>query len=286
VAFTKLVSAHLYEVAHDGHLSMRYSPQPLPPEPVTGAAPDDAAEAAEARFTNNGFDRIERLDGNIGYLAFNRFAPPWVAGDTITHAMSLLADTDALIIDLRQNHGGFGPTVQLIESYLFDGWPVHVSDDYWRPDNQTRQSWTSAYVPGKRFGKSKPVYILTSAETVSAGEGLAYELQALKRATIVGDKTAGGAHPGRIFRLADHFHMQIAEGRVMNAVTGTDWEGTGVRPDVPVRAELALATAKVLALEGRQGKSDDPEQKEEVAQALRDAQAEVRRLTATATRRK
>jgi hypothetical protein len=283
-AFAELLTAHMFAIAHDGHLSVRYSRAPVPPDVPWGSAPAPEAAAAQqalVRFTNGGFDRVERLDGNVGYVKFSRFGPPWSAGDTVTYAMSFVAETDALIIDLRDNTGGYAPMVTLVESYLFDGWPVHTADIYHRAEGQADQAWTASFVPGRRFGKEKPVYVLTSTETVSAAEGFAYELQALKRATIVGEKTAGAANPGRIFRVGEHFSAQVAEWQVVNAVTRTNWEGTGVKPDVAVRADLALPTARLLALDACAGKASDPEQRDEIRDAIADARAEIERLKRT-----
>ncbi len=201
----------------------------------------------------------------------------WECGDVAMFAMSFVADTDALILDLRDNLGGHPQMVTLLASYVFDGWTQQLSSIYWRGTGDTVPAWTSSYVPGKRFGKDKPVYVLTSSRTVSAAEAFAYDLQAAKRATIVGEVTVGGANPGNIFRAGDHFRMQVAEGRAINPITKTNWEGTGVRPDAPVQADLALATAQLLALKGREGKVTDAEQKEEIAKATKDAQAELDR---------
>jgi hypothetical protein len=266
VAFAELLSAHLFAIARDKHLSMRYWPAILPPDPAPGAPPDPAAQAAEAasaRFSNNGFDRVERLDGNIGYLKFSRFVARWRVAETVAAAMTFIANADAFIVDLRENWGGFPDTVDLVESYFLDG---------------ATPAGASPPVAGRRLGKEKPLYVLTSAETISGGEAFAYELQALKRATIVGETTAGAAHFGPIFRLNDHFNMQIAVGQGVNPITKTNWEGTGVKPDVPVRADLALATAELLALQGRAEKAQDPEEKEEYRKAVLDAQAELERL--------
>jgi hypothetical protein len=289
VAFAKLFSAHLQETAHDVHLGIRYKPSVVPPDPPPDAKPDpaaasaaDAAERERNRFDNGGFTRVERRPGNIGYVKFDSFSAAWQVGDTVAAAMSLIADTDALILDLRDNIGGYPEMVALVASYVFDGEPVQLSSIYWRNSGTTTgatvQSYTSSYVPGRRYGKEKPVYVLASRETVSAAEAFAYDLQSLKRATIVGETTMGGANPGNVFRVGDHFRMQVAQGRAINPVTKTNWEGTGVKPDVSVSADLALATAEVMALEGRGGKARDAARNEEVASATRRARAELEAL--------
>jgi C-terminal processing protease CtpA/Prc len=160
--------------------------------------------------------------------------------------MAFLARTKALIIDLRENHGGDPATVALLLSYLFGPEPVHLNDIYWRPDNSTGQYWTQPFVVGRRYGGD--VYVLTSGKTFSAGEELAYDLQSQRRATIVGEVTRGGAHPITIHRIDDHFMAMIPSGRAINPVTHTDWEGVGVKPEVVVPAAEALEKARSLAL--------------------------------------
>ena len=178
----------------------------------------------------------------------NMFHPTdFGAGETATAAMSFVANTDALIIDLRENGGGSPDMVALVCSYLFGAHPVHLNDLYFRPENSTHQWWTLPYVPGQRY-ENKPVYVLTSKRTFSAAEEFTYNLKSLKRATIVGETTGGGAHPGGPRRINEHFTMFLPSGRAINPVTKTNWEGTGVAPDVSVSAEKALNTAYLAAL--------------------------------------
>ena len=139
--------------------------------------------------------------------------------------------------------------VALISSYLFDTEPVHLNDLYFRFSNQTRQFWTHPYVPGKRFGPDKPIYVLTSNLTFSAAEEFSNNLQTLKRATIIGEITAGGANPGDVFKVGEHFNMFISTGKAINPITKDNWEGKGVLPDIAVPAEQALLTAQILAMQ-------------------------------------
>jgi C-terminal processing protease CtpA/Prc len=162
--------------------------------------------------------------------------------------MNFLAHTNALIIDLRQCRGGNPGMVALISSYLFDGEPLHLNSLYWREEDFTQQYWTLPYVPGKRYS-DKPVYVLTSPATFSAGEEFAYNLQTRQRATLVGATTGGGAHPGSPYRLHPHFEVFIPVGRAINPVTNDNWEGKGVIPDITVAQEKALNVAHRLALE-------------------------------------
>jgi C-terminal processing protease CtpA/Prc len=162
--------------------------------------------------------------------------------------MNFLAHTNALIIDLRQCRGGNPGMVALISSYFFDGEPLHLNSLYWREEDFTQQYWTLPYVPGKRYS-DKPVYVLTSPATFSAGEEFAYNLQTRQRATLVGATTGGGAHPGSPYRLHPHFEVFIPVGRAINPVTNDNWEGKGVIPDITVAQEKALNVAHRLALE-------------------------------------
>ena len=163
--------------------------------------------------------------------------------------MTALAETKALIIDLRENAGGGkAGSTPLLESYLFDR-RTHLSDVRFRYTGETRERWTLDSVAGARFGGEKPVYVLTSAHTRSAGEELAYDLQALKRATIVGETTSGQAHATIEARIESHFGILLPTGRTLNPVTRADWEGVGVVPDVKVPASDALRTALRLQRE-------------------------------------
>jgi C-terminal processing protease CtpA/Prc len=161
--------------------------------------------------------------------------------------MNFVNGTDALIIDLRGNGGGNPAMVALICSYLFGPEPVHLNDLYWREGDRTDQFWTRKEVAGKRY-LNKDVYVLTSKRTFSGAEEFTYNLKNLKRATIVGETTGGGAHPGGMFRMSPHFGAFIPTGRAINPITKTNWEGTGVTPDVAVPAEQALVVARLMAL--------------------------------------
>jgi C-terminal processing protease CtpA/Prc len=137
--------------------------------------------------------------------------------------------------------------VALISSYLFGEEPIHLNSIYWRDDDVTQQYWTLPYIPGKRFG-DKPVYVLISRDTFSGGEEFAYDLQTRQRATLVGEKTDGGAHPGASYRLHPHFVVFIPVGRAINPITNGNWEGSGVVPDIPASQEQALQVAYRMAL--------------------------------------
>jgi peptidase S41-like protein len=272
------LEGHLQEVSHDKHLRVTYSATKLPPEGGGNRepSPEELAQQLEfLRTINFGFEKVERLPGNIGYLDLRGFMPAQLGGETVVAAMNFLANTDALIIDLRRNGGGQPAMVALISSYLFDGEPVHLNDLYFRPDNSTRQWWTLPHVPGKRFGARKEVYVLTSKRTFSAAEEFTYNLKNLKRATIVGETTGGGAHPGGPARVDDHFSIWVPRGRAINPISKTNWEGTGVMPDIDVPADQALKVAQIAAMEKVLARVTADERRDAIKRAIETVQKEL-----------
>jgi retinol-binding protein 3 len=245
---TKLTS-DLQAVSNDKHLRVRYSHQAIPER---GPRREPTAEEREQRrreltWMNHGFAKVERLPGNIGYLEFFNFMDEELGADTVAAAMNFINGTDALIIDMRSNGGGNPAMVALVCSYLFNPEPVHLNDLYWREGNRTDEFWTRKELPGKRY-LNKDVYVLTSKRTFSGAEEFTYNLKNLKRATIIGETTGGGAHPGGGFRISEHFGMFVPTGRAISPITKTNWEGTGVTPDVSVPADQALLIARLMAL--------------------------------------
>ena len=188
------------------------------------------------------FRQVEVLPNRIGYLKLDFFPDTSVCGATAKAAMAKLNDADAIIFDLRDNTGGFPDMVSLLASYLFDH-PVYMYSPRGAP---TTDSWTHSPVPGNKLA-DKPVYILTSRTTWSGAEQFSYDLKMLKRATLVGETTRGGAHAGVFHRIDDHFGMGIPEQKPINPYGKSDWEGVGVAPNVQVNAADALVTATKLA---------------------------------------
>jgi retinol-binding protein 3 len=249
LSFASLLTQHLRDVSHDRHLGVDFSAARFP---VMQAAPDPDQQARmrqRMESMNCGFVRAEQLAGNVGYLKFNFFADPDICGPTASAAMNFLANVDALIIDLRDNGGGAPKMVAYVSSYLFSQ-RTHLNDLWTRRTNATDEYWTSD-VPGKRFGGDKPVYVLTSRRTFSGAEEFSYNLKNLKRATLVGETTGGGAHPVNGQRIDDHFIIGVPFARAINPISKTNWEGTGVEPDVKVPASDALTTAQKLIADKR-----------------------------------
>lgn len=247
MSFASELTKHLQEVGRDKHLLVTFSPARLPQD-LNHPGADAAAERLKrVKTTNCGFEKAEILSGNVGYLKLNEFADPAHCGPTASAAMAFLANTDSLVIDLRDNGGGDPAMVALLSTYLFNE-PVHLNDLWTRATGKTRQWWTLPHVPGSRLDHQR-VYVLTSPRTFSGAEEFSYNLQALKRATIIGERTGGGAHPTRGERIDDRFVVYVPFARAINPITGTNWEGTGVEPDVKVPAQEALETARKIESE-------------------------------------
>ncbi len=282
-AFAALLTDTLREVSSDKHLAVRFSPEPIPEhvreerEPT----PEEVEERRrEAAFENFGVEAVQRLAGNVGYLDFRAFQHPEIAGPSVHAALALLANSEALIIDLRENGGGSPEMVRLLSSYLFGPTPVHLNSLYFRPTDTTEEFWTLAELPGPRLA-GKDVYVLTSSYTFSAAEEFAYNLQCLERATIVGQTTGGGAHPGGMVRLTEHFSAFVPSGRAINPITKTNWEGVGVKPDVECDVGSARARAHTLALERLVAKEKDADRRRRFENALGMAQVALRAAQTT-----
>jgi Peptidase family S41/N-terminal domain of Peptidase_S41 in eukaryotic IRBP len=282
-AFAESLQRHVQMVHNDLHLRIHHSFDPLPAnlEHEGTRTPEQiAADRRFAQWANQGFMKVERMAGNLGYVDILLFFDGEEAYPTATAAMTFLANSDALIIDLRKCGGGSPDMVAYVTTYLFGEEPVHLNDLYMRETNTTGQHWTLPSVPGKR-STGKDVYVLTSSHTGSAAEEFAYNLKNLKRATIVGERTAGGANPGDMVRLGDHFAAFIANGRAINPITKTNWEGVGVEPDVAVSADEALRSAQVIALKKLLEKNNDAEERRKIQKALDEAQATAATPAAT-----
>jgi retinol-binding protein 3 len=250
--FAKQLTDDLRGVAHDLHMGVEFDPAKVPDLDAGGPPPETQAEwekrtpfvrrmmmRVRMRMMNYGVDKVDHLKSNIGYLKVSGFPPPFVVAEKYAETMDKLADTDGLIVDLRQNFGGTPQSVALLVSYLVDQ-RTRLNDIWERDTGISTQFWTQDKLDGKRYGGRKPVIILAGPGTASAGEDFTYTMQALKRATVIGGRTWGGAHPTRPVRLGDHFYALIPNARSISPITHSNWEGTGVIPDVAVAPDKAL----------------------------------------------
>lgn len=270
--FAKALTTDLREIVKDKHLGVRFRP-PMFTDVKNDSEASKKQEEAFMRHMkrmNLGFPKADIIEGNIGYLKVDGFGPVDKVGETCTGVMMFLANTNALIIDLRHNGGGEPAMVQYLASYFFGDAPVHLNSLYFRDGNRTEEYWTIK-VPGQKY-LNKPVYVLTSARTFSGGEELAYDLQTQKRATLIGETTGGGANPGQEVELPEGFSAFIPDGRAINPITNTNWEGTGVKPDIAVAADSALKEAHMLALKQLGETAPDDEAKNYYRQNLETVQ--------------
>jgi hypothetical protein len=233
-AFSKSLTEEVQSVNHDKHMRIRSG------EAGAGGPgrPDNTGDG--------GFKEVKMLEGNIGYMDMRLFFPASVASSWADEHMKTLASADAIIIDLRYNGGGSPDMVQYLCSYFFDK-KIHLNSLYYRTTNTTRDFWTID-VKGKKL-PDVPLFILTSKRTFSGAEEFSYNMQTQKRAMLIGETTGGGANPGGVFRINDQLSIFIPTGKAINPVTGTNWEGVGVKPDINTSADEALNKAKVLAEE-------------------------------------
>lgn len=250
--FANVITADIQKITGDKHFRFGLEPLPQPQSASIATAKilskeeERAAWLAEMRRGNYGFLKLEIMAGNVGYLDFRRFQPPDLSGNTLVGVMAFLANADAIIIDLRKCHGGSAYMTEYLAGYFFPK-ATHLFDMEFRGDNYIDHFWTIAYLPGKRLSEV-PVYVLTSAYTFSGAEGFAYRFKVLKRATIVGETTEGGANAGGVLNVAPFFRVYMPMGRPVDPDTGTNWEGTGVEPDIKTTAKEALIVAHLEAL--------------------------------------
>jgi retinol-binding protein 3 len=276
VAFLIKLTEDLRSITQDRHLGVQYFAADAPQLIRADSLSDQERKEQEEQLAlnNYGFEKLERLPGNVGYLKFNNFIGAELAAPTAIAAMNFLAHCNPIIFDLRDNGGGDPSMIQLLSSYFFDT-VTHLNSFYFRKSDSIQQFWTSAFVSGPRLSKTD-LYVLTSNRTFSAAEEFTYNLKNLKRATIVGETTGGGAHP-----VDDHpfknlqVLVRVPYGRAINPITGTNWEGVGVKPDIDVPAAKALDVAYTDALKKSAAKAVSPEQKNEVSWLLEAREAEA-----------
>ena len=250
-AFTRQLRSDLVKISHDRHFNVVYAPEPS--LRFQRKDPEEEKKRKEQRirqwkYDNYDFKKVERMDGNVGYLRFDGFANTLYAGDTAVAALQFLKHCDAVIMDLRYNGGGGADMIQLILSYFFED-RTQINSWYIRRLDRTDQSWTSTYVPGLKL-LDTDLYLLISSRTFSAAEEFTYDLKNLDRATLVGETTGGGGHTVTYERNDDlKIEFKIPNSRAINPISGDNWEAKGIEPDVACQAEVALEKAYVLALE-------------------------------------
>ncbi len=265
VEFAGVLTSDLQSVSNDLHLRVQFAPEEIEMRRNAGISVEDSLRLARRqlrhnRMDNYGFKMVDILGGNIGYLELTGFyGVDEEAGAAAEAAMNFLSNANAIIIDLRQNGGGSPAMIQLITSYLYGPGRVHLNNFYNRPSDRQTQTWTLPYVPGRR-SPDVPVYVLTSSSTFSAAEEFSYNLKHLERATLVGEVTGGGAHPGGTRIATDRYTIWVPDGRAINPITNTNWEGVGVKPHIEVAADAALETAQIHALEVLQAEATEEEQ--------------------------
>jgi len=274
--FVNQLTKDLQEISKDRHLAVRFASDEMIKSFSSDTLTDDAKEREllEEQRQNFGFKKLELLEGNVGYVDLRGFHEASGGGATAVAAMNFLAYADAIIFDLRQNGGGSPSMIQLITSYLLDE-PTHLNSFYIRKEDTTKQFWTQAWVDGPKMNDAL-VYVLTSRYTFSGAEEFTYNLKNLKRGTIIGETTGGGAHPVDMRLFANlNMGMSLPFGRAINPITGTNWEGTGVTPDIEVPQEKALDVAHLEALKALIEKADDPDVKHRLDWAIEGKKAQL-----------
>ena len=270
--FGNTVTSDLRSLNSDRHLALNYSPQSQPGNPAnpgpTLTADERAKQASKFnRQMNFGFKNVAFLNGNIGYLKFDYFdAYLDYSSSVVDASMAFLRNCDALIIDLRDNGGGASQMVGYIAGFFFKDRTL-AGTSYDRLTDTTTQAFIVPQPPEKQLA-NVDLYILTSKRTISAAEGLAYDLKYLRNAKVIGEVSAGAANPGRVTRLNDLFTAFIPNRHGANVVTGGNWEGRGVPVDVPCLADDALRIARIEALRKLQQQAVDPAQRKKLSTYL------------------
>ena len=259
------IQTDIYKAHRDPHMVVEYDPAWPGHRPgYTGPSEEETIQFTKFVKDNNFmFKKVELLPGNIGYFPLNIFVEHVKeAKPIIASALGFLANSSAIIIDLRENTGGEPEMVSQLESYFFKE-KTRMNAIINRSTNDTTFYYAD---PAKTDGLtlSMPVYILTSKKTFSGGEDFSYGMQQAKRAIIIGEITGGGAHPTKPFSVGQGFLVQIPFARSLNPVTKTDWEGTGVIPDFKVEAAKALIKAQELIFRERQATAKTEEAKQKI----------------------
>ena len=256
-AFAHRLTDDMVALVHDLHLAVGYFEHP---DPVHEEASDEV-------YLNHGIFEVRRMRFNIGYVNINVFGALTPTAEKLGAAMKLLHDTQSLIVDLRDCHGGDTDTVPVAASYLLPA-NTHLLDMYTRSTNTTERVYAKANLAGPHYAADKPVFILIGGDTASGCESFAYMMQAQKRATLIGEHSAGAAHFGDPHKLSDHFMAFVPVGRPIDPITHGDWEGTGVIPDVPAAQATALDVAERKVLQLLEPKESSPHRRESIQKRI------------------
>jgi len=270
--FARVLTEDLRSVSKDKHIRVLHDPDMVRRIKIReGKSEEERKKERERviegeRQRNFGFQKMELLEGNIGYLDLHYFSGVKPSGETAVAAMNFLSNANAIIFDLRKNGGGNPSMIQLLSSYFLEDY-THLNSFENRGEDSLQQFWSLPYVPGRSM-YGTDLYVLTSRRTFSGAEEFTYNMKNLKRATIIGETTGGGAHPGG-FRIATHdFLVWVPTGRAVNPISKTNWEGTGIEPHVSVSQDKAIEKAHVMALEKLMEKTENKEKKTALNWAL------------------
>lgn len=252
-SFCSRITSDLRKVYNDKHLFVFYSPEEtLEIKALNNSLPKNELIRfnkivfEEESSENFGFKELKILDGNVGYLKLSYFTSPQYFEDKVNLAMSFLSHSDAIIIDLRNNGGGEGSS--LLASYFLPPKETKLGCTICRDTTFNSESKNQINIKGKRF-LNEDLFILTNSRTFSAAEDFSYTMKHLKRATIVGEKTKGGAHPVDILILYNDILIQLPICESYNPITKGNWEGIGVIPDISVSSGEAFNVAYIKAIE-------------------------------------